>query len=233
MEIVAAPLAIFLDEPTSGLDSTAALDVVQILSHLASLGLTIVSVIHQPRVEIYEQFDDVLMLGPGGKTSYFGPVKEAQRYFESLGFQFKPTANPADVIMDILSGKGEQNSAKKLTPSEITEIWKQKKLNDGPNNDNAEQQVPTGNDIESMKTFAKARGASYLTQIWYCHNRSLIQQSRGLSALVLEVFVGTLAGALMGVSALDLDEVYRGILSSPYERLSSAPDDWYLGLRMI
>ncbi|KAJ3123862.1 hypothetical protein HK101_006267, partial [Irineochytrium annulatum] len=70
MELAAAPLAIFLDEPTSGLDSTAALEVADILQNIAHLGLTIVSVIHQPRIEIFKKFDDVLMIAPGGKVAF-------------------------------------------------------------------------------------------------------------------------------------------------------------------
>ncbi|KAJ3100293.1 hypothetical protein HDU96_010381, partial [Phlyctochytrium bullatum] len=65
MELAAVPSALFLDEPTSGLDSTSALDLAHILRATARLGLTIVSVIHQPRVEIFEAFDDVLLIAPG------------------------------------------------------------------------------------------------------------------------------------------------------------------------
>ncbi|KAI9347825.1 P-loop containing nucleoside triphosphate hydrolase protein, partial [Zopfochytrium polystomum] len=106
MELCAAPLALFLDEPTSGLDATAALDVVRLLQAVCGLGLTVVSVIHQPRVEIFRAFDAVLMIVPGGRTAYLGPVATAQTYFETLGFAFEALANPADVMMDILAGRG-------------------------------------------------------------------------------------------------------------------------------
>jgi hypothetical protein len=109
-----------LDEPTSGLDSTSALDLAHVLHSIAALGLTIVSVIHQPRVEIFKAFDDVLLIAPGGRTAYFGPVDKAQAYFESLGFMFEQTANPADILMDILSGKGQ---GVKMSVDEIVEAW--------------------------------------------------------------------------------------------------------------
>ncbi|KAJ3115525.1 hypothetical protein HDU96_000472 [Phlyctochytrium bullatum] len=129
MELAAAPLAIFLDEPTSGLDATAALEVCDILSAIAHLGLTIVSVIHQPRIEIFKKFDDVLMIAPGGKVAYLGPIPMAQRYFESLGFDFDPTANMSDVLMDILSGKAKNNRYQ-FGPQQLVAAWENRKVRD-------------------------------------------------------------------------------------------------------
>ncbi|KAI9346833.1 P-loop containing nucleoside triphosphate hydrolase protein [Zopfochytrium polystomum] len=125
MELAAAPLALFLDEPTSGLDATAALDVARILQTVSRIGLTVVSVIHQPRVEIFKSFDNVLMIVPGGRTAYLGPVALSQPYFEALGFVFEPNANPADVLMDILAGRGIFTRGGSSTPSkgDLVKIW--------------------------------------------------------------------------------------------------------------
>ncbi|KAJ3217335.1 hypothetical protein HDU67_008137 [Dinochytrium kinnereticum] len=127
MELAAAPLAIFLDEPTSGLDATAALEVAEILQSIAHLGLTVVSVIHQPRIEIFRKFDDVLMIAPGGKVAYLGPVTQAQRYFETLGFHFDPEANASDVLMDILSGKA-RNDRYSFGPQQLVAAWENSKV---------------------------------------------------------------------------------------------------------
>lgn len=62
MELAALPVCLFLDEPTSGLDSTSALEVCESMQKLSGLGMTLVSVIHQPRMEIFEKFDDILMV---------------------------------------------------------------------------------------------------------------------------------------------------------------------------
>jgi ABC-type multidrug transport system ATPase subunit len=72
---------LILDEPTSGLDSTTSIEVLGYLQKLSKTGMTIASVIHQPRYEIYEMFDDVLLLGKGGKVVYQGPGKDALDYF--------------------------------------------------------------------------------------------------------------------------------------------------------
>jgi ABC-type multidrug transport system ATPase subunit len=42
------------DEPTSGLDSTSSMDVLAALREVSGLGLNIITVLHQPRYEIYE-----------------------------------------------------------------------------------------------------------------------------------------------------------------------------------
>lgn len=60
----------FCIEPTSGLDSTSSEEVLACLRKVADLGLTIVTVLHQPRYEIFQMFHDVLLLGEGGMTVY-------------------------------------------------------------------------------------------------------------------------------------------------------------------
>jgi hypothetical protein len=44
----------------------------------------------------------------GGLTAYLGPSADAQSYFERQGFYFDPMNNPADILMDVLSGKGHK-----------------------------------------------------------------------------------------------------------------------------
>ena len=95
LELVADPTLLFLDEPTSGLDSTASLEVLGALRALSRLGVTVVTVIHQPRYSIFTMFDSVLLLGLGGRTVFCGPAAAAQPYFESLNFAVPPNDNPA------------------------------------------------------------------------------------------------------------------------------------------
>ena len=118
MELAVCPAALFLDEPTSGLDSSAALEVCRTLRAVADLGLLVVAVIHQPRREIFEQIDDLLLLAPGGVTAYMGPREGAQPYFEQqLGFSFASGSNPADELLDFVAGKGKGTSALAPSPS--------------------------------------------------------------------------------------------------------------------
>ena len=52
------------------------------------LTTSVATVIHQPRFEVFSQYDDVLLLGLGGRTVYIGPTTKAVPYFESIGFDF-------------------------------------------------------------------------------------------------------------------------------------------------
>ena len=58
------PAIIFLDEPTSGLDSYLAHQVVDLLSQLTKRGTTIICTIHQPSSDIFQMFDNLLLLRP-------------------------------------------------------------------------------------------------------------------------------------------------------------------------
>lgn len=112
VELVANPSVIFADEPTSSLDARAAQIVIRVLKRVAASGRTVIATIHQPSVEIFNQFDDLLLLKTGGKVAYFGEVGVGARtmvsYFE--GFSFAPFdydnagTNPAAWMLDVIGG---------------------------------------------------------------------------------------------------------------------------------
>eukprot|EP01083_Nonionella_stella_P031882 87225_1 len=126
MELVSQPSVLFLDEPTSGLDSTTSNDVMDVLKHIAKRGTTIVVVLHQPRYEIYEAFDNVILLAEGGKMVYMGDTSKALPYFEQLGYRKPNMVNPADFLMDILSDAVlSSNTTYQLNGTQnLEELWK-------------------------------------------------------------------------------------------------------------
>lgn len=71
LELLTRPSLLFLDEPTSGLDPGLDKQVMTELRRLADEGRTIIVVTHS--VLNLDTCDRVLLLGPGGKTAYFGP----------------------------------------------------------------------------------------------------------------------------------------------------------------
>ncbi|KAJ3109992.1 hypothetical protein HDU96_006992 [Phlyctochytrium bullatum] len=235
MELASVPLALFLDEPTSGLDSTAALKVAEILKKIAALGLTVVSVIHQPRFEIFQQFDDILLLVPGGKTAYLGPTTNVIEYFERYGFFFDPRANPADILMDILSDKGV-NLKKHLTPEDLVGLWESEGRDwlqgkrDEALNMSLDRRASKGRSTtQELEEIIKFRGASFMRQALLCHNRYIVQQYRLISALGLEIGVASLAGGLMGIAVADgAGELFIGVPVAPYQLISPATLQWLI-----
>lgn len=65
VELVANPSIIFMDEPTSGLDARAAAIVMRTVRNTVDTGRTVVCTIHQPSIDIFEAFDEVLVRRTG------------------------------------------------------------------------------------------------------------------------------------------------------------------------
>ena len=61
VELVANPSIIFMDEPTSGLDARAAAIVMRTVRNTVDTGRTVVCTIHQPSIDIFEAFDEVVL----------------------------------------------------------------------------------------------------------------------------------------------------------------------------
>jgi len=80
-ELIRSTELIFLDEPTTGLSVLDAKVVIQILKERSEAGRTIITVIHQPSLDIYNLFDLVGILFKG-RLIYFGPPKFSFTYFE-------------------------------------------------------------------------------------------------------------------------------------------------------
>lgn len=62
VELVANPSIIFMDEPTSGLDARAAAIVMRAVKNVVNTGRTVVCTIHQPSIDIFESFDEVILI---------------------------------------------------------------------------------------------------------------------------------------------------------------------------
>ncbi|KAI0849481.1 P-loop containing nucleoside triphosphate hydrolase protein [Daldinia vernicosa] len=99
VQLLANPSILFLDEPTTGLDATSAYQLVRTLKALANKGRTIITTIHQPRSEIWDLFDSLVILSRGSPV-YSGTMKECIPWFSNLGFQLPAFVNPAEFLID-------------------------------------------------------------------------------------------------------------------------------------
>ncbi|KAJ3058638.1 hypothetical protein HK102_010384, partial [Quaeritorhiza haematococci] len=116
MELLSSPSILLLDEPTSGLSSTDALSVMTTIKSLARKNRTVILTIHQPRSEIFDMFDKLLLLSKG-RATYFGPSADAVQYFEELGYECPFGWNVADFLLDIISSDPLKPSQTLLTLS--------------------------------------------------------------------------------------------------------------------
>ncbi|KAI3766553.1 hypothetical protein L2E82_16617 [Cichorium intybus] len=113
VELVANPSIIFMDEPTSGLDARAAAIVMRAVRNTVDTGRTVVCTIHQPSIDIFESFDELLLLKRGGKVIYAGPLgRHSQNiidYFEEVpGVPKIPEKyNPATWMLEVSSNAAE------------------------------------------------------------------------------------------------------------------------------
>ncbi|OJD10493.1 hypothetical protein AJ78_08513 [Emergomyces pasteurianus Ep9510] len=111
VELAARPqLLLFLDEPTSGLDSQTSWAICQLIKKLTRSGQAVLCTIHQPSALLFDQFDRLLLLAPGGKTVYFGELGPKSRtlidYFERHGAPKCTTdANQAEWMLNIIKPK--------------------------------------------------------------------------------------------------------------------------------
>ncbi|XP_041420214.1 ATP-binding cassette sub-family G member 8-like [Xenopus laevis] len=125
------PGILILDEPTSGLDSFTAHNLVITLSRLARGNRLVLLSIHQPRSDIFQLFDLVLLLSSGA-TIYSGTAKDMVEYFSSIGYPCPRYSNPADFYVDLTSidQRNKEREAESLErTSSLAEIFWEKVKN--------------------------------------------------------------------------------------------------------
>ncbi|MBA0582089.1 hypothetical protein Gorai_024241, partial [Gossypium raimondii] len=109
VELVANPSIIFMDEPTSGLDARAAAIVMRAVKNVVEMGRTVVCTIHQPSIDIFEAFDELILMKTGGHVIYCGPLGQNSmrvvEYFQNIPGvpKIKDNYNPATWMLEVTS----------------------------------------------------------------------------------------------------------------------------------
>ncbi|KAF3444741.1 hypothetical protein FNV43_RR14434 [Rhamnella rubrinervis] len=107
VELVSNPSIIFMDEPTSGLDARAAAIVMRVVKNIASTSRTVVCTVHQPSIDIFDSFDELILLKRGGQIIYSGELGQNSRklieYFEGVSGvpKIKENYNPATWMLEV------------------------------------------------------------------------------------------------------------------------------------
>ncbi|WJZ94697.1 hypothetical protein VitviT2T_013532 [Vitis vinifera] len=129
VELVANPSIIFMDEPTSGLDARAAAIVMRTVRNTVDTGRTVVCTIHQPSIDIFEAFDELLLMKRGGQEIYVGTLGRHSshliNYFEGIEgvSKIKDGYNPATWMLEVTTGAQEGTLG-----VDFTEIYKNSDL---------------------------------------------------------------------------------------------------------
>ncbi|KAF9400908.1 hypothetical protein BGX21_003203 [Mortierella sp. AD011] len=137
MQLVIEPACLFLDEPTSGLDALTALSVIQALKRITKSGITVICAIHQPRIDIWNELDNVLLLMTGGRLAYTGKANEALGYFEQAGYAPPKHMNPPDFIIDTISHNTRSSELQEFSNAtmETFAVLYKESREKGPNED--------------------------------------------------------------------------------------------------
>lgn len=253
MELAAAPMAIFLDEPTSGLDATAASSIMRTLKAIAWIGISVIVIIHQPRMEIFEMLDQLILLA-NGQLIYEGPEDHVQHYFENCGFTFPPHANSGDVVTDIITGNGRAYKAQ----GDISKDWlisnwigsrqhvqmkeRQASLVSSISSAHGRRRSVTPSSLMSLSRSSlplenqslrdpamlealKKRGAPRLKQTWLCLRRAMVQQWRDKTSFWFEMGLASVAAGLLGLAQSSRNGVlFHGLYKGEFAILSNAVD---------
>ncbi|KAK6223271.1 hypothetical protein LQW54_000388 [Pestalotiopsis sp. IQ-011] len=222
MELAAAPMAIFLDEPTSGLDATAASSIMGTLKAISRLGISVIVIIHQPRMEIFEMLDNLILLG-NGQLIYEGPEADVQMYFEGNGYQFPPHSNHGDIVTDIITGNGRAyKTGGEISKESLISYWKNSQQSLSWNS-RPVSMAPI--DSSAMNRVLKTRGATRIKQTWLCLRRAMLQQWRNGLVFWSEMILASIAGFLIGLAEEGKKGVlFTGMYKAPFEILSVATD---------
>ncbi|XBH91319.1 hypothetical protein VPH35_082741 [Triticum aestivum] len=135
VELVSNPSIIFMDEPTSGLDARATAIVMRAVKNVADTGRTVVCTIHQPSIDIFEAFDELMLMKRGGELIYAGPVGhhscEVIKYFQAIPGvpRIKEKYNPSTWMLEVTSTSMEvQLGADFAQMYRESSMWKDKDM---------------------------------------------------------------------------------------------------------
>ncbi|KAJ0085341.1 hypothetical protein Patl1_07685 [Pistacia atlantica] len=199
VELVANPSIIFLDEPTTGLDARAAAIVMRAVKNVTDTGRTIVCTIHQPSIEIFETFDELILLKRGGHIIYSGPLGQHScrviQYFEGVFGVPKITKNynPATWMLEVTSPSTEAELG-----IDFAQIYKDSTLYEYNNELVRESSTPppSSRDLNFPTRFPQNGWNQFRFCLWKQHLSYWRNPSYNLSRIV-RVVVGSLVFGLL------------------------------------
>ncbi|XWS42285.1 hypothetical protein CRYUN_Cryun16bG0001700 [Craigia yunnanensis] len=192
VELVSNPSILFLDEPTSSLDARAAAIVMRAAKNVVGTGRTIICTIHQPSIDIFEAFDELILLKNGGSLIYFGPLGQHScrviEYFESIPGvpKIKDNCNPATWMLEVTSSfvEGELGA-------DFAQIYKKSALYES--NKELVRQLsdpsPGSRDLHFPTQFSQSCWGQFKSCLWKLHLSYWRSPSYNLTRLLQTVII--------------------------------------------
>ncbi|KAF8053007.1 hypothetical protein N665_1477s0014 [Sinapis alba] len=208
VELVANPSIIFMDEPTTGLDARAAAIVMRAVKNVAETGRTVVCTIHQPSIDIFETFDELILMKNGGQLVYYGPLgKHSSKvidYFERIPGvpKIQNNCNPATWMLDITSKYAEEKLGMDFAQAyKDSALYKENKLV-------VEQLSSASSGSEALSfpsRFSQTGWGQLKACLWKQHCSYWRNPSHNLSRIVFMFLNSTLCGLLFWQRAKDIN----------------------------
>ncbi|MED6182188.1 hypothetical protein PIB30_026176 [Stylosanthes scabra] len=227
IEILTQPHILLLDEPTSGLDSAAAFFVISSLRSIAHDGRIVICSIHQLSSEVFNLFDDLVMLA-GGETVYFGERTKAVQFFAEAGFPCPTRKNPPEHFLRCVTPEFDS----------VLTLIQSKNANEAPSSWNSLMNMRTEeiklkliNCFKKSKQFANARekikeiklrkepsierayDTSMVKQLCTLTHRSFLNMTRDIGYYWLRILFYILVSVCAGFLYLNVGTSYGAILS--------------------
>lgn len=206
------------DNATRGLDSATALEFVRALKTQADITNTAATVaIYQCSQDAYDLFDKVCVLSEGYQI-YFGPAKEAKKYFQDMGYYCPERQTTADFLTAVTSPAeriiNEEFINKRIavpqTAAEMSEYWR-----NSPNYKRLLQQIDTKmteNDEDERQRIKDAHVArqskrarpsspytvSYMMQVKYLLIRNIWRIKNSSSIALFQVIGNSVMAFILG-----------------------------------
>eukprot|EP00981_Chlorochromonas_danica_P006281 scaffold1352_cov387-Ochromonas_danica.AAC.1 len=127
-EIMVCPRPVkLMDCISNGLDTATAFDIINsVRAFTHTLGLTTVTSLLQPPPDVYNLFDDIMVLSEG-RIVYHGPRDQVMGYFNNLGYECPELVDEADFLQELPTPEGRKYRMKPSVPhttSALAAAWK-------------------------------------------------------------------------------------------------------------
>ncbi|RKU42524.1 hypothetical protein DL546_004229 [Coniochaeta pulveracea] len=235
VQMLSNPSVLFLDEPTTGLDASSAYQLVRTLKGLAESGRTVVMTIHQPRSEIWDMLDEVVVLSRGGCV-YSALRTESLPWFQRQGFEIGKHVNPAEFVVDIAAVDNRSEETEKVSTMRVERLkaaWSEETARKAVEVHDEDKEGAIAGVDGGQRALAGSKGratASFSRQLRVLTGRAFkvtYRDPMGMAAAILEAI---LMGIVSGYIFFNLSRDQSGIRSREGALYSASALQGYLYL---